>query len=372
MSGFTVFAAVSPAAPEPESTQRAVTPGDALKSEPAPLADSGATSDYLGLWTPATPTDEDHAASLFDVGISRIRGAFSVTEESGGLIIRQELPPEIEEAFTRVMGRSPAEFTYAECGCQLSRRGDELTLTTLSRSGAHYSVAFRSSQAPVQPKGPQPVPEGNFGAGAYRPGNGVSNPIRIREVKPEYTEAARKAGLRGTVELEAVVGPEGTVTDVRVVRSLDKQYGLDENAKDVVRRTPFVPCKIGDKPVACVVVFELQFTPDPPTPITAGKFGAGAYRPGNGVTQPIRIRAEKPAYTKAALDAKIEGSVELEAVIGTNGVVIDARVVRSLDTQYGLDESALDAVRRTPFSPCKLADKPVPCVVTFELQFTVR
>ncbi len=231
-------------------------------------------------------------------------------------------------------------------------------------------LPFRQKASPQS--GPQPIPAGTFGEGAYRPGNGVTNPIRIREVKPVYTDAALKAGLQGSVELEAVIAVDGTVADVRVVRSLDDKLGLDENAKDVVRRTPFVPCKIGDKPVACLVVFELQFTPGPPTPIAAGQFGAGAYRPGNGVTNPLRNGAVTPRYTKAAMDQKIEGTVELEAVVGSDGAVTDVRIVRSLDKTFGLDESAMDSVRRTAFTPCKLADKPVACVVVFELQFTLR
>ncbi|MEI6245046.1 MAG: TonB family protein, partial [Acidobacteriota bacterium] len=222
--------------------------------------------------------------------------------------------------------------------------------------------------------GPQPIPAGQFGAGAYRPGNGVANPIRIREVKPVYTDAALKAGLQGTVELEAVIGAAGTVTDVRVVRSLDDKLGLDENAKTVVRQTPFVPCKIGDTPVACLVVFELQFTPGPPTPIAAGQFGAGAYRfrEKSGMEQPVRIRFVKPQYTPAAMRQKIEGAIELEFVIQADGSVSDVRVVSSLDTAFGLDEQAIKAIKATPFKPGTLNGVAVPILATASMQFTLR
>jgi protein TonB len=101
---------------------------------------------------------------------------------------------------------------------------------------------------------------GGFGGGAYRPGNGIDNPIRIREVKPQYTPEAMRAKIQGTVELEAVIGPDGKVTDVRVTRSLDRVFGLDEQAKKAVMSTPFLPGKKDGKPVAVLVVFELQFT----------------------------------------------------------------------------------------------------------------
>jgi protein TonB len=101
---------------------------------------------------------------------------------------------------------------------------------------------------------------GGFGGGAYRPGNGVENPIRIREVKPQYTPEAMRAKIQGTVELEAIIAPDGKVTEVRVIRSLDKVFGLDEQARKAVFATPFIPCKKQGTPVPCLVVFELQFT----------------------------------------------------------------------------------------------------------------
>lgn len=101
---------------------------------------------------------------------------------------------------------------------------------------------------------------GGFGGGAYRPGNGVESPIRIREVKPNFTPEAMRAKVQGTVELEVVVGPEGKVTDARVSRSLDKVFGLDEEARKAALATPFIPCKKQGIPVACIVAFEMQFT----------------------------------------------------------------------------------------------------------------
>ncbi len=54
-------------------------------------------------------------------------------------------------------------------------------------------------------------------APATRPGNGVSIPIVLKEVKPTYTPAARAAKIEGTVLLETVVTTDGTVGEARVV-----------------------------------------------------------------------------------------------------------------------------------------------------------
>lgn len=101
---------------------------------------------------------------------------------------------------------------------------------------------------------------GGFGGGAYRPGNGVENPTRIREEKPSYTPEAMRAKIQGTVELEALIAADGHVAEVRVTRSLDRVFGLDEEARKAVFKTKFLPCKRQGLPVACLVTFELQFT----------------------------------------------------------------------------------------------------------------
>ena len=75
----------------------------------------------------------------------------------------------------------------------------------------------------------QPIPAG-FGAGAYRAGEGLTDPVLIREVRPEYPSQARRAGITGAVEVEAVVKVDGTVGDVRIAKSLDAARGLDEAA----------------------------------------------------------------------------------------------------------------------------------------------
>jgi protein TonB len=101
---------------------------------------------------------------------------------------------------------------------------------------------------------------GGFGGGAYRPGNGVENPIRVREVRPTYTPEAMRAKIQGTVELEALIAADGKVAEVRVTRSLDRVFGLDQRAREAALSTPFLPCKKDGKPVACLVTFELTFT----------------------------------------------------------------------------------------------------------------
>jgi protein TonB len=81
----------------------------------------------------------------------------------------------------------------------------------------------------------------------------------ITEAKPRYTEAAMRARIQGIVEMQVVVLADGTVGPVRVVRSLDKELGLDEQAVRAVKEWTFKPGRKDDKPVNVLVNIEMTF-----------------------------------------------------------------------------------------------------------------
>src|SRR5438045_4645188 len=64
----------------------------------------------------------------------------------------------------------------------------------------------------------------------YIPGNSVTAPRPRRQSRPNYTPDALRAKIAGGVLLECVVAADGHVADVRVERSLDAAYGLDDAA----------------------------------------------------------------------------------------------------------------------------------------------
>jgi TonB family protein len=113
---------------------------------------------------------------------------------------------------------------------------------------------------PGEGSGLGPGRGGGTGGGEYRPGNGVTLPRVIREVKPQYTADAMRAKIQGTVLLEAVVMPDGSVGRVEVVRSLDSVFGLDQEALKAARQWRFVPGSRLGAPVPVVVTIELTFT----------------------------------------------------------------------------------------------------------------
>jgi TonB family protein len=217
---------------------------------------------------------------------------------------------------------------------------------------------------------------------------GLSHPRLIREVKPTYTEAAMRARLQGVVALEAVVAPNGTVTDVRVSRSLDAQYGLDEQAVQAAQRWLFKPAYLNGTAVHTRVTLMLEFRlrgglPDvttttpgqaPPTPPDATFLKGVSVAGDPGVIAPRLQNERHPDYTADAMRQKIQGQVEVQAVVMPDGTVARARVTKSLDRTYGLDDEALKAVHQFTFAPNSgtLNGRPVPVAVQLTLTFKLH
>ena len=94
--------------------------------------------------------------------------------------------------------------------------------------------------------------------------------------------------------------------------------------------------------------------------------------PGNGVETPRLLREVKPQYTAQAMRAKIQGEVLLECIVQPDGAVGNIRVVRSLDSAFGLDQEAIKAARQWRFAPGTRQGQPVPVLVTIAIAFTLR
>ena len=94
----------------------------------------------------------------------------------------------------------------------------------------------------------------------FTPGDGVTLPTPIRQVKAGYTAAAMEAHIEGNVLMEAVVLADGKVGEVTVTKSLDKEYGLDTQAVEATRQWLFKPGTKDGKAVAVRVAIQMTFT----------------------------------------------------------------------------------------------------------------
>ena len=98
---------------------------------------------------------------------------------------------------------------------------------------------------------------------------------------------------------------------------------------------------------------------------------AQVYKVGEGgVKSPVLIREVKPQYTEGAMKRKVQGTVELSAVVRENGLPDTLTVIRSLDDE--LDQKAIEAFQQWRFKPGTLEGQPVAVSVNVELTFTLR
>ena len=82
----------------------------------------------------------------------------------------------------------------------------------------------------------------------------------------------------------------------------------------------------------------------------------------------MQLNKVAPVYPLIAQSARVQGVVILEAVIGVDGKVVDAKVLRSIPL---LDQAALDAVRKWEYAPTLLNGAAVPVVMTVTVTFTL-
>jgi periplasmic protein TonB len=92
----------------------------------------------------------------------------------------------------------------------------------------------------------------------------------------------------------------------------------------------------------------------------------GPFRVGEGLDRPRKIKYVEPVYPLRARKARVGGNVLIEATIGVDGKVHEARVVNSI---AGLDQAALDAVRQWEFEPSRLNGVAVAVTMVIKVSF---
>jgi protein TonB len=98
---------------------------------------------------------------------------------------------------------------------------------------------------------------GNTGGGVFHIGGGVSSPVVLYQVEPEFSEEARKAKFSGNVLVYLWVDADGKPSHVRVVRPIG--MGLDEKAVEAVRQYRFKPAMKDGKPVQVDLFVDVNF-----------------------------------------------------------------------------------------------------------------
>jgi protein TonB len=95
------------------------------------------------------------------------------------------------------------------------------------------------------------------------------------------------------------------------------------------------------------------------------------WKPGAGIVAPQVLFRIDPRYPEIARAAHRQGAVVIEAEIATDGSLQSARVV-SAPLGFGLEQSALDAIRSWRFAPARFGDRPVAVYYRWNILFSLR
>ena len=97
-------------------------------------------------------------------------------------------------------------------------------------------------------------------AGVFRVVQGITAPRIIKNARPNYPPEAMRAKVQGRVKLEMVVQADGTVGEVRIVSSLDRnKFGIDGAAVKAVKEMRFAPAMKDGVAVPVLLSTEMAF-----------------------------------------------------------------------------------------------------------------
>jgi TonB family protein len=134
-----------------------------------------------------------------------------------------------------------------------------MTVNRVDRALVAALLAFATASL-VAAQGASQVKDDDFVKGAYFTDTpGLKAPVVKVHVFPKYTADAMRAKIQGVVEVQAVVAADGTVARARVLTSLDRVLGLDDQAVAAAKQWKFEPGQLGGLAVPVVVSVILEF-----------------------------------------------------------------------------------------------------------------
>jgi TonB family protein len=206
---------------------------------------------------------------------------------------------------------------------------------------------------------------------------------------PSTGEAQQCKKLDGSIMIGLVVDAQGNPLDIHLFRP--GTTDLDKLATSVVEADRFAPGMRNGSPVSVAVRDEVTFE----TCDEAGRnnsdetlspslrsmplqtfrardatygFGTGAYNVGSRISAPVLTHGVTAKFTDEARRAHYQGICVIALIVDAQGNPQNIHVVRTLG--MGLDEKAMEAIRKYKFKPAlKDGKTPVPVMITVEVDF---
>ncbi len=221
------------------------------------------------------------------------------------------------------------------------------------------------------------------------PDGGMSGLMKYLSANIRYPEAAHKAGTQGRVTVQFVVGKDGSIGNVGILRGVDPN--LDAEAIRVISSMPkWKPGTQKGEPVnvryTVPVMFRLTPEPvdkidemivvgyrNPDAPVTGEVYEVADKMPEfpGGMTGLMQHLSKNIRYPAEAHTNNIQGRVVVSVIINTEGKVTNAKIVQSVAPS--LDAEALRVTGTMPdWIPGTKDGKPVNVKYTFPVVFRLQ
>jgi periplasmic protein TonB len=228
------------------------------------VEDTTVTPLHFTLYAPPPPPPVMQTAKISGGGGGG--GAHHVVEPTRGHMPKiakvQTLPPQIARLEHPKLAAEPSLQVKIPDNSKLPNFGmsqsPQIELASQgSGSGSGFGHGMGGGIGMGHGLGAGPGSGGGYGGGLMSVGGGVSAPVVIHSVEPEFTQNARDANYQGTVSIQLIVDSQGNPQNVRVVGHLG--MGLDDKAVAAVREYKFRPAMYQGHPVAVQMIIDVDF-----------------------------------------------------------------------------------------------------------------
>lgn len=205
-------------------------------------------------------------------------------------------------------------------------------------------------------------------------------------VRPKYPKDALRNGIEAKVELRAVITPDGKSKALAVVSGNSE---FSQNALVAIRKWRFHPELRQGRRVETTYKIHVRFNPilqeansevelesplpDPPPISSLAKphrqdLGTEIHHVSEpGMIAPKQLYSPEPEFSEKASLEKQQGNVDIDLVVGTDGLPRNLQITCS--SAPDLNENAIAAVKQWKFAPATKDGEPVPVEIVVEVSF---
>jgi TonB family protein len=132
-------------------------------------------------------------------------------------------------------------------------------MPNLNSAGGSWIIRFAALKPDAGSGSPASIAAASSAAPADSASDNLSAPVATRKVDPAYPLELMRQNVGGTVILYGVIHTDGTVSNIRVLRSVDDQ--LDQFARKAIAKWQFQPATKNGAPVDVEATFWIPFHP---------------------------------------------------------------------------------------------------------------